>query len=71
MVFVYKWQEKMYVVSDFLKKCFTCFKLLEISKCSSQNLCLEMWFSVEQGAKKESVAHLFFSSYHTLFASFL
>lgn len=39
-VFVYKWQEKMYVVSDCLKKCFTCFELLEISKCSSQNLCL-------------------------------
>ena len=71
MVFAYKWQEKMCVVSDFLKKYFTYLELLEISKCSSQNLCLEMWFSVEQGAKKEFVAHLFFSRYHTLLASFL
>lgn len=52
MAFAYKWQEKRYVALDFLKKYFTCFELLQISKCSSQNLCLKMWFSVEQGAKK-------------------
>lgn len=61
----------MYIVSNFLKKGFACFELLEILNAALKICVLRCGFHDNRELKKSPVAHLFFSSYHTLFASFL